>query len=227
MSLIVLEGLDGSGKSTQVKRLLKYFTDNNIKHKYLHFPRTDTPVYGHLVSRFLRGESGDINQVDPYLIALIYAGDRKDASKMIQEWLDDGNVVLLDRYVYSNIGFQCAKVEDKNERDTLLNWILDLEFKHFAIPKPDISLFLDVPFSFTVNNLTSDRDGEDREYLNGKDDIHEADFDFQKRVREIYRQLLNIESNYLAVKCNDENNNVLTADEIHNNIISKLRKFLN
>ncbi len=112
MSFIVIEGLDGSGKSTQINMLKDYFAQKNIPFDYLHFPRTDAPVYGELIARFLRGEMGDIHQVDPYLIALIYAGDRDTAKPMIRSWLDAGYLVLVDRYVISNIAFQCAKFTD-------------------------------------------------------------------------------------------------------------------
>ncbi|NTV19713.1 MAG: thymidylate kinase, partial [Bacteroidales bacterium] len=87
--LIVLEGLDGAGKSTQINLLQKYFEDRGVVVKYLHFPRFDSPVYGDLIARFLRGDLGSIDQVHPYLIALLFAGDRKDAGDMIREWLKE------------------------------------------------------------------------------------------------------------------------------------------
>jgi dTMP kinase len=148
MNFLVIEGIDGSGKSTQVKQLIKTLEDRHKPYKYLHFPRTDAPVFGDLIARFLRGDLGSIETVDPYLVSLLYAGDRKDAAPLIRLWREEGNFVLLDRYVYSNIAFQCAKIEDTIKRQALRSWILNLEYEYFRIPKPDLSLFLDVPFAF-------------------------------------------------------------------------------
>ena len=106
MRFLVIEGLDGSGKSTQVDLLCKYLESGNIRYKYLHFPRLETGVYGKLIARFLRGEMGNIDQVDPYLVALIFAGDRLDAKEMVSSWIENDYLVIIDRYVYSNR--QCA-----------------------------------------------------------------------------------------------------------------------
>ncbi len=173
MKLLVVEGLDGAGKSTQIKLLNEFFSKRGHSCEYLHFPRTDTPYFGELIARFLRGEFGALNEVDPWLVAMLYAGDRKDASDLITGWLNNGKIVLLDRYTYSNIAYQCAKIDDNEDRKKLLNWIIDLEFKHFGIPRPDLNIFLDVPFSFIEKKLSSLRSGRDREYLNGTKDIHE------------------------------------------------------
>ena len=171
---IVLEGLDGAGKSTQVRMLREWFARRGTESEYIHFPRFDAPVYGELVSRFLRGEFGSAEGVDPYLVALLFAGDRAEAAPQLREWLSQGKAVILDRYVYSNVGYQCAKLPRGGQRQRLARWILDLEFGHNAIPRPDLSLFLDVPFSFTEQKLTAVREGEDRDYLQGADDIHDC-----------------------------------------------------
>ena len=186
MKFLVVEGVDGSGKSTQIKLIMKHLEDKGVPYRYIHFPRTDSRIYGELIARFLRGDFGSLNSVDPYLVALIYAGDRKDASQLIREWLEQGYLVLLDRYVYSNIAFQCAKLTDREMQKTLRNWILDLEFNYNGIPRPDLNILLDVPFSFTQKKLAGTREGNERDYLQGLRDIHEDDLGFQKRVREMY-----------------------------------------
>src|SRR6056297_4195208 len=120
---IVLEGLDGSGKSTQVDLLKGFFDRRSINYKFLHFPQTETPYFGEMIARFLRGEFGDIDQVDPYLVAMLYAGDRFSAENDIREWLNIGSIVMVDRYVMSNIAFQCAKMKTSEEKEKLRKWI--------------------------------------------------------------------------------------------------------
>ena len=98
--LIVLEGLDGAGKSTQVKLLKEFLIGKGVNLRYLHFPRYDAPLYGELIGKYLRGDFGSIEQVHPQIVALLFALDRMDASAQIKEWLAAGDCVLLDRYVY-------------------------------------------------------------------------------------------------------------------------------
>lgn len=212
--LIVLEGLDGAGKSTQINLLQKYFESSGSVVKYLHFPRFDSPVYGDLIARFLRGDLGSIDQVHPYLIALLFAGDRKDAADMINEWLKEGYCVILDRYLYSNIAFQCAKMNDMEEAERLRDWIFDTEYIKFAIPKPDLNLFLDVPLNFVHKKLNENREGDDREYLQGKRDIHEASIEFQSRVRDRYLKECKRDTDFVRIDCADSDGNMLPASDI-------------
>lgn len=212
--LIVLEGLDGAGKSTQINLLQKYFESSGSIVKYLHFPRFDSPVFGDLIARFLRGDLGSIDQVHPYLIALLFAGDRKDAADMIREWLKEGYCVILDRYLYSNIAFQCAKMKDLEEAERLRDWIFDTEYIKFAIPKPDLNLFLDVPLNFVHKKLNENRKGGDREYLQGKQDIHEASIEFQSKVRDRYLKECKRDTDFVRIDCADDNGNMLPASDI-------------
>lgn len=226
MPFIVLEGIDGAGKSTQIKMLQDLLAERDIAYEYLHFPRFDAPVYGELIARFLRGEMGEVNQVDPYLVALIYAGDRADAAPMIRQWLAEGKFVIVDRYVYSNVGYQCAKLPEADACETLRRWIVDLEYGHYAIPRPDVSVFLDVPFGFTRRKLCETREGDDRSYLNGKQDIHESSLDLQRSVREVYLSQAAHDSAFRIVECADPDGNMLPPTEIFKKIIRELQPWL-
>lgn len=223
MKLFVIEGLDGAGKSTQIKLLKNFFLNQGYTCEYLHFPRTDSPYFGELIARFLRGEFGSINDVDPYLVAMLYAGDRMDASRMIAGWLKKGNIVILDRYTYSNIAYQCAKLPDSIKQAGLMNWILKLEFEHFEIPKPDLNIFLDVPFTFTETKLTTQRSGTDRNYLNGGLDIHESSLSFQKKVRDMYLRVAEKDSRLVVINCYNKDGGILFPEEIFEKIINIIR----
>ena len=219
MNLFVIEGVDGAGKSTQIKLLNDFFSKKGYDCEYMHFPRTETPYFGELIARFLRGEFGSLNKVDPYLVAMLYAGDRKDTSSIINSWLTNGKIVLLDRYTYSNIAYQCAKLNEVSSQEKLMHWILSLEFNHFAIPVPDINIFLDVPFAFTEKNLTKSRTGNDRNYLNGNRDIHEESMVFQKKVREIYLRVSETDDHLAVIDCSNSNGDILEPSAIFELII--------
>lgn len=221
---IVIEGLDGAGKSTQVKLIREKLKENGIESEYLHFPRFDAPLFGDLVARFLRGELGALESVNPYLVALIYAGDRADASSTIEKWLREGKYVIVDRYVYSNIAYQCAKITESGEREKLRNWIVDTEYNQYKIVEPDLSLFLDVPFKFTTKKLTENREGEDREYLNGARDIHEESLSLQERVREVYlSEAARDDHSFRVINCSSASGDMLPPEEI----FSKINNVLN
>lgn len=223
---IVLEGVDGSGKSTQIANLQRMFAERGISTEYLHFPRFDAPFFGDLIARFLRGELGSVEQVDPYIVAMLYAGDRRDAAAMIRDWMAEGKVVICDRYVYSNIGYQCAKVTDNDEREKLRQWILELEYDYFAIPRPDVSLFLDVPFAFTERKLLQEqREGDDRAYLHGKKDIHEQSMELQRQVRQVYIDAAQYDEAMHVVDCSQEGE-MASPEEIFGRIRAVVGKYI-
>ena len=223
---IVLEGLDGAGKSTQIRMLRQLFADRGVESEYVHFPRFDSPVYGQLIARFLRGEFGGVQEVDPYLVALIFAGDRADAAPQIRQWLAEGKAVVLDRYVYSNVGFQCAKLPAGEERDRLADWIVNLEFGHNALPRPDLSLFLDVPFACTERKLSEVRAGDDRDYLQGGQDIHEASLQLQQDVRSVYLASAAKDPSLRVVDCSDASGAMESPEGIFAKIRAELTPIL-
>ncbi|MBN1109085.1 MAG: dTMP kinase [Bacteroidales bacterium] len=224
MKLFVIEGIDGAGKSTQIDLLRQYFSGMGFGCEYLHFPRTDEPYFGELIARFLRGEFGSLNDVDPWLVAMLYAGDRKDAGDKIRNWLNDGRMVFLDRYTYSNIAYQCAKLDSRDDQDRLMNWILDLEFRHFGIPVPDLNILLDVPVSFTHHKLAASRTGSDRNYLNGTKDIHEESIPFQEKVRDMYLRVAETDERLQVINCSDRKESILPKEKISALIINLIKE---
>lgn len=212
--LVVIEGLDGAGKSTQVKKLRIYLESLFGSLEYVHFPRYDAPVYGDLISRFLRGDFGSNESVHPQLVALLFAEDRHGAAPQMRKTLAAGGHILLDRYVYSNIAYQCAKLTDPVEAEKLRDWVFNTEYGDFELPKPDLNIFLDVPISFVESKLKSDRAGRDRDYLEGSQDIHEADIEFQKRVRTMYRRQCELDPKFIRIDCSDEYGQMLPPGAI-------------
>lgn len=224
--LIVMEGLDGAGKSTQVKKLKEYLAQRCGELEYIHFPRYDAPVYGDLISRFLRGDFGSNEQVHPQLVALLFAEDRHGAAPAIRQALRDGKTVLLDRYVYSNIAYQCAKLKDPQERERLRDWIFDTEYGTFDLPVPDLNLFLDVPIGFVRKSLSQERIGNDRDYLEGAQDIHEASIAFQQDVRSIYVAQTRLDRHFLRIDCADAAGEMLPPDAIFAKVRATIDPYL-
>lgn len=224
--LIVLEGLDGAGKSTQVKRLREYLTQRCGSLEYIHFPRYEAPVYGDLITRFLKGEFGSIEAVHPQLVALLFAEDRHGAAPLMRQALKEGKTVLLDRYVYSNIAYQCAKLKDVQERGKLRDWIFNTEYGNFELPQPDLNLFLDVPIGFVEQSLAHQRAGEDRAYLSGAQDIHEASIAFQTSVREMYVAQTERDSKFLRIDCADADGQMLPPEAIFRKVKSVVDPYL-
>ena len=212
--LIVLEGLDGAGKSTQVRMFREYLAGICPVLEYIHFPRYDAPVWGGLIGKFLRGGFGSIESVHPQLVALLFAGDRHDAAPQIRRTLRDGGTVLLDRYVYSNIAYQCAKLPSDEEAEDLREWINNTEYGQFGLPRPDLNIFLDVPIGFVEKSLGTQRAGADRGYLRGRQDIHEADIAFQRRVRDMYRRQAALDPRFIVVDCSGPDGDMLPPEAI-------------
>lgn len=187
--LLVLEGTDTSGKSTQIKLIKKYLDNKELKHTSFHFPTYEHNIAGNIVASYLRGEYGDINKVNPFFIANIYAMDRFLYLSTLKEDLEKNDIVILDRYVFSNMAYQGAKYETKKQSDYIKEWIYNLEFDFMKLPYPDLNIFFDVPIDIIEKRLSNMREGKERDYLKGATDIHEKDISFQIKVKNNYLTL--------------------------------------
>ncbi len=195
---IVFEGTDGSGKATQVKLLRAELQRKGVKHQVIAFPRYGGNPYSKLISNYLNGDFGEVDEVNNYLISLAYAGDRFLAKEIINDWLDQGYLVIADRYVSSNKAFMGAKLP-KDKRQEFIDWLDDLEYSINGIPREELTLFLNVPVDLTFKNVAQ-KGG--RDYLkNQTHDIHERNLNYQEETRKVYLGISEIEPGWEVINC--------------------------
>jgi len=181
--LIVIEGIDSSGKETQVKMIFEQLLKKNFKVMKLEFPdyKSDSSA---LIKMYLNGKFGeDPITVNPYAASLFFASDRFASYKTSWEsFYNSSGIIIADRYVSSNMIYQAAKIKDDIERQKFMEWIYDLEFNKLNLPKPDIVIFLSMPVQFCLK-LSSKRLNK----ITGlKDkDIHERNIKYLKKTYEI------------------------------------------
>ena len=180
--LIVIEGTDGSGKSTQFRLLSEHLEKDNIAFKHLVFPRYSEESSA-LIRMYLGGQFGKKpSDVNAYAASSFYAADRFASYKMDWgQWYEGGGLVLSDRYTTSNAVHQASKVEPAC-REEFLHWLYDFEYAKLGLPKPDLVIYLDVPTDFT-EKLLRHREAS----TNTKADIHEQDMQYLATCRETGR----------------------------------------
>ena len=217
--LIIIEGLDGCGKSTQTALLEKYFEDNSVNFKKIKLPDYDSKS-STLVKMYLGGEFGkNADDVNAYAAGAFYAVDRFASYKL--DWgkdYENGTLILADRYATSNSIYQMEKI-DEDKWDEYLDWSADFEYNKIGIPKPDLVIFLDMPVDVSQKLMTSRYNGDE-----GKKDVHEANVDFLNNCRKsaLYKAK---KQGWAVVPCSN-GINPLPIKEIHNTILDFVKKEL-
>lgn len=216
--LIVLEGLDGSGKSVQFALLSEYLLKHNFPFMTVDFPDYQGSFFGRLVGRYLNGEFGDVYEVSPYDSSLLYAGDRLASRSKLVENLDEGRWVLANRYVGSNMAYHSAKLPPK-ERPDFIAWLKRLEFDANLLPAPDLVLYLNAPVA-TSHRMVGQK--ETRVYTGSSHDIHERNQTFLEVVAEQYLWLCEHDRGWHRLDVSDEAGNLRPREEIHSQILTLL-----
>ena len=195
---IVIDGADGSGKATQTKLLVNRLRQTGCQVAMADFPQYGAKSAG-LVEEYLNGKYGPAKKVGPYRASIFYACDRYDASFKIKQWLKQGKIVIANRYVASNMAHQGGKIKNPLERKAYFDWLRELEYEIFAIPRPDLNIILHVDAQIAQKLI--DSKGH-RDYINGaKIDMHEADLQHLRDAEMVYLELANNYPDFKLIKC--------------------------
>lgn len=205
--LIAIEGIDGSGKRTQLELLEKALAARGIPVHTTGFPQYDS-WFGKMAGQFLNGDFGPLENVDPHFTALLYAGDRFEAKPGIAEALDAGKVVISDRYIASNLAHQTARAPAAR-RPAFLTWIEHLEYNIYDLPREDLVLYLRVPPG-AAQTLVAKKSA--RSYTAAKRDLLEASLHHLENAGKIY-DLLAKRPGWKTVECFDSARNAMRPPE--------------
>lgn len=207
--LIAIEGCDGSGKKTQAGLLLERLKKEGRPVVLIAFPRYQE-FFGSLVKQYLQGKFGSLEEVRPEFASLLYSLDRYDAMPFIEEQLDEGRIVLCDRYIASNLAHQAAKFKG-SEQEGFIRWVESVESR---LPPPNATVFLDLPVEVSARLMASRREK----------DIHEVNRPHLEAARRVYLKLSEA-GNWVRVECGS-GKGIRSRESIHEEIWEKLSKFI-
>jgi dTMP kinase len=195
--LIAIEGIDGSGKRTQLGLLEKALTARGVQVHSTGFPHYDS-WFGKMVGQFLNGDFGALETVDPHFAALLYAGDRFEAKQELTSAIGQGKLVLADRYIASNLAHQTARVPP-DQRDAFIAWIEHLEYDIYGLPREDLVIYLRVP-PVQAQALVSKK--SERSYTAAKQDIQESNLRHLEDAAGMY-EALSRRPHWSVIECFD------------------------
>jgi dTMP kinase len=218
--LIVIEGIDGCGKGTQIQLLKSFLEGNGCDTLMLDFPRYGNPA-AFFVEKYLRGEYGTAEEVGPYMASILYAVDRFDMAKEIKSALAQGRSVISNRYTTASMGHQAGKIADIEKRNEYVDWLSKLEYETLEIPKPDAVVYLTI--SPELGQLHVDKK-EQRSYLinatSQKRDIHEDDAAHLSNAATAFNQVAS-RNNWHIIDCMKDGH-MQSPEVIHNLIVDIL-----
>jgi dTMP kinase len=212
---IAIEGIDGSGKRTQIDMLSRAFDARGLPYVRCSFPRYESS-FGRLVARFLNGEFGRLEAVDAHLSALLYAGDRFEARAELEAALAAGKMVLADRYVGSNLAHQGARVGPQRRED-FISWLKRTEYGIYGLPAEDLVIYLRLP-AIEAHRLVGLK--STRHYTTLERDLQEADLKHLEQAALVYDRLAT-EPNWVTVECFDITAHQLRPpEEVHRGVMA-------
>ena len=224
--LIVIDGTDGSGKATQTDLLVKRLKQDGEKVRVISFPDYSSNFFGKFIGHCLSEQYYNFVKVHPKIASALYAADRFESSKKIENWLKEGNIIIADRYASANQIHQGGKITNTKKRESFLKWLAEMEYEVFKIPKPDAVFYLSVSIPIVLKLIAErDRNGK-RNYLGKKKkDAHEKDVKFLENSRKSALWLAKTQKSWIKIECVKDG--VLnTRENIHQEIYEKIKKII-
>jgi len=185
--LVVIEGSHGSGKTTQINLLLERLKEKGVDYEVFDFPDYTSPT-GKIIRRYLSGEFGEADSIDPKIASLLYANDRFSEKHKIEKALSEGKFIILDRYVESSMGHQGGKIKSVVERGEFFKWLEELEYGNFALPRPDAVFFFYMPHQI-AKELKRRRDEQEGVDVEKRKDGHEDNEEHLENALQSYLHL--------------------------------------
>ncbi|MAG28598.1 hypothetical protein CL632_00410 [bacterium] len=220
--LIVIDGIDGTGKATQTNLLLKRLQKDGYDVGAVDFPQYGARSAG-MVENYLNGKYGSSEDVSPYIASFFYMADRYDASFSMRSQLNQGKIILSNRYVSASMGHQGSKFDSAEERNRYLQWLDQYEYEVFGIPRPDITIVLHIPAE-KAQELIDQK--ASREYIGGAArDLHENDLNHLKRAEQTYLELCEQFSDFILIEC-VQSNRLLSIEEVQALVWEKIQTIL-
>lgn len=216
--LIVIDGSDGSGKATQTKLLVEKMKMEGCLVRTMDFPQYGNNFFGAFIGECITGEHGDFLTLDPRITSVLYAADRFESSEKIKKWLNDGDTVVLDRYVSANQIHQGGKIFDTRKRKEFLLWLDEMEYGVFHLPRPHMVIYLDVPIDTSIGLLRHAQ--QKKQYLkDGKKDLVEQSKNYLHNARNSALWLARTQKGWHRVQCVQQDR-LRTIEDIHAEIMT-------
>jgi len=224
--LIVIDGTDGSGKATQVAYLTERLKKDGYKIKVVDFPEYYKNFFGAFIGHCLSEQYYNFINVHPKIASVLYAADRWQSKKEMDQWIKEGYVVIANRYVSANQIHQGGKISDTKKRNSFIKWLNQMEYEEFGIPRPDITIYLSLPIQI-VMKLLKDRESSKmkRKYLKKKKDVHEADEKFMENSIKSALWLAKTQPNWSKIDCSQKGE-ILSREAIHDMVYKEVKKVL-
>jgi len=224
--LIVIDGTDGSGKATQVELLARKLKSEGKTVKIVDFPEYYKNFFGAFIGHCLSEQYYNFLNVHPKIASIMYAADRWESGGEMRNWLKKGYIIIANRYVSANQIHQGGKIKNAKKRNNFMKWLDEMEYEVFKIPRPDITLYLDLPVKVILQLLQHRESSKmKREYLKKKKDVHEADVNFLINSRQSALKLVKEVKNFIKIDCAPRGY-ILPREIIHKEIYEKVKKVL-